>query len=155
MLPPGLPGREEARKEQRHLPEVWWSLFREVLVGDAPAGSLGCFGTDWGRRGHATWETAVTAFVTGEHWCGATSSQPLLSPWPGGCRSVACPAASVLCERGYRVRWGCVPPALAGLRRTRGRYHFVDSSCPSVSLLYCLGSNLFFGFFVFFLMKTD
>lgn len=56
-----------------------------LLAGPAAAWSLSCFGTDWGRRGHASLESSRSLVsLKKSHRYGATSSQLLLCTLAGG-----------------------------------------------------------------------
>lgn len=118
-----------------------------LLVGLASAGSLGCFGTDWGRRGHASLESSRSLFSLRKSTSmGLHPVTCCFVPRPEGCRAFCpWPWGEALCEHRYR---GCVLPALSGLQRTRGRYHFVDSQ--DVHLFHCCSVGVLGWFWFFF-----
>ena len=124
-----------------------------LLAGTAPEQLFGCFGTDWGRRGHANLESSRSlvslrkSTIMGPHPVSCC-----FAPWPEGCQSVASLVAYMSWPWGSALRAWVPGLRAASLVRTVAYEGTLPLcrflSCPSVSLLYCLGSSFFF------LMKT-
>lgn len=106
---PGLSGREKARNEQQHLPEISWSLFSRVLMGDGPgrAGSCRVTWLLWHRLGEKgtcqLGKQQVTGFCKEEHRYGATSSQLLLCTLAGGLPEHCLPGCECAVAAGKRL----------------------------------------------------